>query len=141
MSVSFHAKTGIKIYPLNVHTLIILYVSDVSVPVLFLLMFLFGLTNTGVGVSYAIAGEINPRRVAGTSLAFANMASILIAAILQPIVGKILDLHWDGAISNGIKVYSTSAYQTAMLALPICLGIGIIISLIVKETYCQIVKD
>lgn len=118
----------------------VLYIPDLSAPLLFLLLFLFGLSNTGVGVSYAVAGEINPRIVAGTSIAFANMASILIAAILQPIVGRVLDLSWDGTMSNGIKVYSVTGYQEAMLSLPICLVIGVLFSLLVKETHCKLVE-
>jgi MFS family permease len=116
----------------------ILYVQDMPVSILFLLMFLYGLTNTGVGVSYALSGEINPRQVAGTSIAFANMASILIAAALQPIVGSILDANWDGTTVAGVKIYSTSAYHIAMTSLPICLLLSVFACLLVKETYCKI---
>lgn len=116
----------------------ILYIQDMPVSILFLLMFLYGLTNTGVGVSYAVSGEINPRQVAGTSIAFANMASILIAAALQPIVGSILDANWDGATVDGVKIYSTDAYHVAMTSLPICLLLSVFACLLVKETYCKI---
>ena len=102
-----------------------LYWPGLSIPMLFLLMFLYGLANTGVGVSYALAGEINERRVAGTSLAFANMASIIITAAFQPLIGWFLDLQWDGKIVGGVPVYSVEAYRQAMLALPICLALGI----------------
>lgn len=120
--------------------LVILYVPDLPVSVLFLTMFLYGLSNTGVGVSYAVAGEINSRRVAGTSLAFANMASILVAFALDPIVGRILDLNWSGKIVDGAKYYSPEAYQAAMLSLPICLALGIVFCLFVRETYCRIIE-
>jgi MFS family permease len=115
-----------------------LYWPGLSIPMLFLLMFLYGLANTGVGVSYALAGEINERRVAGTSLAFANMASIIIAAAFQPLIGWFLDLQWDGKVVGGVPVYSVEAYRQAMLALPICLALGLISTFFVKETYCKL---
>jgi len=119
----------------------ILYVQDMPVGILFLLMFLFGLTNTGVGVSYALSGEMNPRQVAGTSIAFANMSSILIAAALQPIVGLILDANWDGTTIAGVKMYSTNAYHLAMSSLPICLLLSVFACLLVKETHCKIATE
>ncbi len=115
-----------------------LYWPNLSVSTLFILMFLYGLANTGVGVSYALAGEINERKVAGTSLAFANMASIIIAAAFQPLIGWFLDLQWDGKLVDGAPFYSIEAYRQAMLALPICLALGLISTFFVKETYCKL---
>ncbi len=115
-----------------------LYWPNLSLPMLFLLMFLYGLANTGVGVSYALAGEINERRVSGTSLAFANMASIIIAAAFQPLIGWFLDLQWDGTNVGGVPVYSVEDYRYAVLALPICLALGLISTFFVKETYCKL---
>jgi MFS family permease len=115
-----------------------LYWSNLSLGMLFLLMFLYGLANTGVGVSYALAGEINERRLAGTSLAFANMASIIIAAAFQPLIGWFLDMQWDGKMLEGIPVYSIEAYRHAMLALPLCLALGLVSTFFVKETYCKL---
>lgn len=117
-----------------------LYMPNLSVPMLFLIMFLYGVSNTGVAVSYALAGEINPRRVAGTSLAFANMASIIIAAVFQPLIGLFLDLNWDGKLVDGVRLYSVDAYRDAMLALPVCLALGFIIAFFVKETHCKLVE-
>jgi len=118
-----------------------LYIPNLSVPVLFLLMFLYGIANTGVGVSYALAGEINDRKVAGTSLAFANMASIIIAAAFQPLIGLFLDMQWDGKLEHGIHAYSIEAYRYAMVALPMCLALGIFATFFVKETYCKLKNE
>ncbi len=50
--------------------------------------------------SYALSSEINAKNIAGTSMAFCNMASIMVGALFQPIIGKILDHLWDGTIIN-----------------------------------------
>lgn len=116
---------------------LILYLpSTTSVSVLFVIAFLYGVSNTGVATSYAVASEINPREIAGTSVAFANMASVIVGAFFQPIIGWILDLNWDGQMQNGAPLYSTQAFHIAFVQLPICLALGFVAALFVKETYC-----
>jgi MFS family permease len=118
--------------------LLILYMpSTTSVSALFIVMFLYGITNTGVATSYAVASEINPRPIVGASVAFANMASVIIGALFQPIIGWLLDLNWDGKMQNGAPLYSVSNFQLAFLLLPICLALSFVMAFFIKETYCQ----
>ncbi|CAM4452846.1 MAG: hypothetical protein LEGION0398_MBIBDBAK_00008 [Legionellaceae bacterium] len=104
---------------------------------LFVLLFLYGISNTGVATAYAVATEINKRSVAGTSLAFANMASVIVGAAFQPIIGAFLEHHWKGEFMNGIPVYSATDFRSAMLLLPLSMTLGLIISFFVKETFCK----
>lgn len=119
---------------------LVLYLPHLSVPLLFSLLFLYGISNTGVAIAYAVASEINPRQVAGTSMAFANMASVLVGAAFQPIIGWFLDLQWHGDMINGVPLYTVHAYHMALLALPLCLLVGLLAMLWVKETHCRIVE-
>ncbi|MBA2654269.1 MAG: MFS transporter [Gammaproteobacteria bacterium] len=114
-----------------------LYIPNLSVTALFILLFFYGIANSGFATSYALAGEINPPRVAGTSLGFANMASVLVGACFQPIIGWFLDLQWDGQMLNEAPLYSVEAFRHAMMALPVCLFLGVIVTFFVKETYCR----
>ncbi|MBA2654064.1 MAG: MFS transporter [Gammaproteobacteria bacterium] len=116
-----------------------LYIPNLSVSALFILLFLYGLANSGFAASYAVASEINPREVAGTSMGFANMASVT-GACFQPLIGWFLVLQWSGEMLNGAPVYSVEAFRHAMMALPVCLGVGVLITFFIKETYCQFVK-
>jgi MFS family permease len=117
-----------------------LYIPNLSIHSLFALLFLYGLANAGFATSYAVAGEIVPRQVAGTSLGFANMASVIIGACFQPIIGWFLDLQWQGQLLDGAPYYSPEAFRHAMMALPVCLALGVIITFFVKETHCRIVE-
>jgi MFS family permease len=117
---------------------IALFVPDLPLPMLFLMLFLYGLSNTGVATSYAVAAEINSRQLAGTSMAFANMASVLIGVGFQPFIGWLLDKKWDGTLVNGIPVYSAHDFRMVMIALPICLLLAAIIGFAVRETHCQV---
>ncbi len=119
----------------------VLYVPGLPIFFLFLILFLYGVANTGVGTSYALASEINPHQVAGTSMAFANMASVLLGAAFQPVIGWFLDLQWNGLKVNGVPYYSAHDFRMAMLALPVCLILCLISVVFVRETYCRILGE
>jgi sugar phosphate permease len=116
-----------------------LYIPNLSISALFVLLFLYGIANAGFAAAYALAGEINPPRVAGTSLGFANMASVIVGACFQPIIGWFLDLQWSGEIVNGAPLYSAEAFRHAMMALPLCLALAVVFTFFVKETYCRVI--
>lgn len=115
----------------------IIYFPSPSFLITSIALFIYGVVNTGVGVAYAVAGESNPRILAGTSLAFANMSSIIIGALFQPIIGKLLDWQWGGLMHNGVPVYDATEFRTALLVLPLCLILSFLFGLKVKETYCR----
>lgn len=121
--------------------LLVIYLPSIKVPILFVLLFFYGVANTGVATAYAVASEINPRHVAGSSMAFANMASVLIGAAFQPVIGLFLDLQWHGEMSNGVPFYSVHAFRFAMSALPLCLILGSIIVFKIKETHCKLFDE
>lgn len=113
----------------------ILYFPTMPVALLFLLLFAYGVSNVGVATSYTIASEISPKALSGTSMSFANMASVIIGALFQPIIGWFMDLSWDRTIINGVPQYSAHDYRMAMLALPLCFVISLIFACCVKESY------
>lgn len=119
---------------------LVIYVPHLSVTWIFICLFLYGLTNTGVAISYALAGEINRKKVAGTSLAFANMTSVAIGAALQPLIGAILDSLVTGSLpSHGLEVFTAHDFKIAMVAIPIMSLLGLLTLLKVKETFCKTV--
>jgi len=125
--------------------LMILYIPYFSITTRFILLFIFGVFNTGVGVSYALATEINPHKIAGTSLAFANMSSVIIGALFQPMIGYLMDVHVFHELGSTMhkigQLYTVSDYYFALSVIPICLFVGVIASLFVKETYCKNIAD
>jgi len=118
----------------------ILYIPHLPLYALFVLLFLYGIANTGVATSYAMASEINAIEVSGTSIAFANMASVIIGSCFQPLIGIILDRSWDGSLSHGVPVYSLLAYQQALKLLPACLLLAFFTTFLIKETHCKAQK-
>jgi len=102
----------------------------------YVLFFLFGLTNTGVAIAYAVATENHDRNVVGTSIAFTNMASIFIGALMQPLVGRLVDLV-SGPRAYNVETLLLSDYQYGFRILPLCSLVALILAFTVKETYCR----
>ncbi len=96
--------------------------------------FLYGVSNVGVSIGYAVACDINSKRLAGISLGFTNMASIGIGAALQPVIGYILDKEWHGTYQAGTRLYTSHDLHMAMLVLPAILIICLICGFFLKET-------
>lgn len=117
-----------------------LFVPGLPSYAILLLLFLYGIANTGVAISYAVASEINPRQVSGTSMAFANMMSVVPGAMMQPIIGRLLDYHSGYHMINGTPVYTASDFSFAMMSLPVALLIAVVLTFCIKETYCRVVS-
>ena len=100
-------------------------------------LFVYGFFNSGIVCSYALASEINPPQLTGMALGVTNMASVLVGAMMIPIVGLILDGFSTFAVDNQMHIFNLESYQIAFAALPIGFVIAFIISFFQKETYCQ----
>lgn len=115
---------------------VVLYGLHGSAVALFVVLFLYGISNAGVSLAYAVAGEMNGKNLAGTSMSFANMASVLIGALFQPLIGGLLVAHWSGAYNlQGVAMYSPEDYRFAMAILPVCLLFSLLSLCWLKESY------
>lgn len=106
-------------------------------PLLYTCLFLYGITNTGVILAYALVAETNQRRLAGTSLGVANMLSIMLGTLFQPLIGWFLDVLGGMTIVNNLPQYESGDFQIAMTILPLCLLMGFFLAFFIKETYCK----
>lgn len=111
------------------------YVPGLSVTLLSIIMFLYGVTNTGLIASYTAAGELHDKALGGFSMAIANMMSVLLGAALMPVIGKLLDWHASMHIgAQGILEHTAQDYQRSTYIIPICLVSAILCALFTKET-------
>lgn len=117
-------------------SLILVYAPTINVFGAYVLFFVFGLTNTGVAIAYAVSTELHNRRVVGTAIGFTNMASIFVGALMQPMVGYFIDR------CAGIRAYHVESlllrdFQVGLRWLPLCSLIALVLACMVKETYCR----
>jgi MFS family permease len=116
-------------------TTMMVFYPDLDKTSIYLIFFLFGLTNTGVAIAYAVSTEIQERKVIGTSIAFTNMASIFVGALMQPLVGRLVDLA-SGTRGYNVEKLVLGDFQAGLQILPVCSLIALILAFTVKETYC-----
>ena len=100
------------------------------------LFFIFGLTNSGVGIAYAISTELSKRQVMGAAIAFTNMVSIFVGASIQPMVGRFIDLI-AGDRSFNVTALTLNDFQKPLSLLVVCSGCALILAFCIKETHCQ----
>ena len=73
-----------------------------------------GLASGGMLVGFALARDLSPESAA-TAGGVMNTLMTLAGAGLQPLIGWILDLHWQGAAAAGARLYPAAAYGDAVL--------------------------
>lgn len=115
---------------------IFVFAPQMPTSITYLVFFLFGLTNTGVAIAYAVSTEIHKKIVVGTSIAFTNMISIFVGASLQPIVGHLLDRS-AGVRAYNLESFLLTDFQAGLQWLPICSLIALGLAFSIKETNCK----
>jgi sugar phosphate permease len=105
-----------------------------ALPVLF---FLMGLTSAGLVLVWACVREVNDPGRVGIAVGFCNLPIFLAFAVLQWLLGVVLDARWQGLAVEGVRRYPPAAYEAAFT---LCLGIaaaGAAAALLVTETRCR----
>jgi len=109
--------------PLPAHSAVLLYG-------LFLVL---GFFISGFLLPYTTVRRSNPENVMGTALAFTNTGGFISVAILQVVVGAILDRSVAGQAAAGVPVYPASAYYVGMGLLLALHVVAVIAYLLVRE--------
>lgn len=116
---------------------IIAFVPNLSLSFMAIALFLSGLTGGCMVVTFALAREVSTKRLHGTVSGLVNATTVGAGAILQPIIGWMLDLRWDGFMLEGARVYQTADYRFAFICLVVWSGTGFLLSLSLRETNCK----
>ena len=116
---------------------ILIYGPELSLTVARGLIFLNGLFSAGMVLCFATTREHNESQAAGSAVAFVNMWVVASGAVLQPVIGWVLDLHWDGMLILGVPQFTQAAYKESFIILIITGIIAVISALLSRETYCR----
>lgn len=124
-------------------SLLLIYMGSLSAVTVFILLFLLGLFAGPEALVFAIAREISPPRSTGISTATTNFIVTLSAAIFQPLIGYLLELHWTGTkTATGIPFYTTQDYRFALFIIPLALFLAFLLTFFIPRTRCRnIYKD
>ena len=81
-----------------------------------------GFFSASMILGFALAKDNNPPESSGVALGLINTFVVGSGAILQPLVGVLLDYRWTGEMFDGIRVFNLVDFQVSMLILPfVCL--------------------
>lgn len=101
------------------------------------ILFVYGIFNSAIIPSYAVATEIHPRNLSGAALGITNMTTVAVGAVFIPLIGHIMDnLVLDAHNVLTAANYTAKDFQIAFVLLPVCFVACFILTFFIKETNC-----
>ncbi len=113
---------------------------DQALPLMasYALFTVMGLVTAGFTLTWACAKEINAPQLSGISTSVTNMAGFLAGAVLQPLVGWVMDQRWQGGLtSTGARLFTADDYHAGLLLLAAVAAFGALASWWIRETGCR----
>lgn len=102
-----------------------------------ILFFMLGISGSMMTVAFGSMREVNSAQHSATAMGLLNMFVVGSGAVMQPLIGYLLDLNWDGQIVDGARIYSSSAYTTAFTVLFVSNLLALMCVLWLRETRCR----
>ena len=115
--------------------LVIVLVPGLPVSVHCLLYVLIGIAKSAAVLTYIAVQDHAGAATSGAGSAIINTFYLGGGAVAQYVIGLLLDLRWDGQIVAGVRIYSPAAYDAALLAMPISVGIALLLSFAIRESH------
>jgi sugar phosphate permease len=97
-----------------------------------------GFTSGAMIIGFAHSREANHPGATGAGAGVVNMGPLGFAAVLQPLLGSILDRHWNGLLVNGVRIYDADAYSAAFLWLFLSSCLSVAAVSFTRETFCRV---
>jgi len=116
---------------------VLVYLTPGNTALLMTLIFIIGVGGSAMTVCFGSVRELNDANYSSTSLGLMNMCIVGAGAVMQPLIGWLLDLGWNGALQDGARVYSEANYSSAFFSLLVVNLAALIASLFLRETYCR----
>jgi MFS family permease len=98
---------------------------------------LTGLATGGMIIGFAFSKESVPSRYSGTVAGAINMGVMLGPTFLQPAIGWVLDLNWQGRMKGNIRLYDLEAFRAGFSLMIVWALLACLLIAFTKETYCR----
>jgi MFS family permease len=96
-----------------------------------------GICSASFIICWSLARESVPVHLSGTVSGIVNMGIMLGATVLQPAVGWMLDRRWEGAVLEGVRIYSLAAYQAGFWLMMGWILVALGLLFCTRETNCR----
>jgi MFS family permease len=122
--------------------LVVVLTAVPQLPLWALVVVIFGIGLAGghMVISYALAREVSPPGLHGSVMGLVNAMTVASGAVLQPLIGALLDAMWDGRMEGGVRVYQATDYRLALASLVAWTAMGLVASVLLRETRCRPVE-
>ncbi len=116
---------------------VVVFYTPESTALLMAMIFLTGVGGCSMTACFSSVKELNNLEYSSTALGLVNMCIVGAGAVMQPLIGWLLDMNWSGTIVDGARVYSASAYTSAFSSLLVVNLVALVGSLLLRETRCK----
>lgn len=114
----------------------VLYMPDISKPMMYALLFCYGMATSVYILTFAISRDLSPNALSGTAFAITNML-VALSGVSVIIIGFMIESAWQSADRIGLHYYGISAFQIAFMIFPVALFIAVLLTFFLDETYCR----
>lgn len=122
--------TSCSVGVLAMSLILAFFTASISVPMLYGLCFLLSVCSSAiVVVGFTTCKELFPVEIAGTSVGLVNLFPFMGGAVMQPVVGMVLE-SWG----KGPAGYPAQAYSQAFMLFVACAVIALVAAFLIKET-------
>jgi MFS family permease len=115
----------------------LIYSPGISFHAFIVLMLLGGFGSGAPVVGFAYGKESVPPYLSGTVIGIINMGVMSGPTILQPAIGAILDLMWDGQMSGGVRIYDVNAFKAGFGLMIGWAVLGTALISRTQDTFCR----
>ena len=113
---------------------ILVFVPALPLVATIILLAIIGMSGSAMATCFALVRECSPPQISASVTGIVNSMTVASGAVLQPVVGFILDQLWSGTIENGARTYQGHEYQTSFLAIFATCLIGFFVCVSLRET-------
>lgn len=121
--------------------IVIIYVPDIHLVTMYGLLFAAGVIFSAQPLVFSSVCQLTPHSSNGTAISFTNMIVMMLGLVLQPLVGWFLERTWGGTMENGVPLYTLSDYRFALISIPICLFLALLLMPLIPETFPRSQKE
>ncbi len=124
--------TGSGILTLAMAALI--FIPNLPLTFAIILLAIIGVSGSAMAICFALVRECSPPEIGASVTGIVNSMTVASGAVLQPVVGFVLDQLWNGSLENGVRVYAAHEYQTAFIAIFVACLAGFLACISLRET-------
>ena len=109
---------------------VLIFMPTLPLAVVVLIMVLIGVSGGTMTSCFALVRDVMPDHLTGASIGIVNSLTVASGAVLQPVVGLLLDILAEA----GPASYSAASYRLAFLAILVTALAGLLAAFRLKET-------